>query len=215
MAMKVMLWQWLIMTIILESGSTALKKIGNTEDKAFIPDLKRVIDTDRAYGVIGTALAALSKIDAKEAMVYASKLEGEKNSTILSAVGDIYANSGNAKHLPFFEKAIPEMSGFGIFSFFDKYAALLKTADSGTMDKSLAMMKGMAMNLDVWQWKRFCAAKTINEVRADMTAKMDASTDDAERTNLQNKITELGGMLAEIQKNETSERLINMYSNFQ
>ncbi len=194
--------------------TSALKKIGQTGNKAYVGKLKSIIDTDRAYNVVGAALSSLNEIDDTEALTYASKLEKEDNSTILSAVGDIYAASGDAKHLSFFENAIPGMSGFGIFSFFEQYSSLLKNADAPTINKSMGMMKEMASNKDVWTWKRFCAAKTINDIRGSLVERLGEETDEAKRNSLQEQITSFAGMLTDIQKTETNKRLLGMYKNF-
>lgn len=63
-----------------------------------------MIGNDRSFLVMGTALSALSKSNAKLAMSEAKKLEKEPSAKMQSGIAQLYATQGGKDEFPFFEK---------------------------------------------------------------------------------------------------------------
>ncbi len=65
--------------------------------------LENRILKDSSYLVVGSALVELNKIDNNKALELATTLENEKNSSVKSAVLEVYSSSSNPKYLTYFK----------------------------------------------------------------------------------------------------------------
>ncbi|HHH49533.1 MAG TPA: alanyl aminopeptidase, partial [Saprospiraceae bacterium] len=90
----------------------ALKKIGTFGDKKNISVVKNAIQTEQAYPVISSALEALQILDFNEAKSFTKVLEKEDHSSIINAIGKLYAQSGDLKTLPYFESKFEKIDGY-------------------------------------------------------------------------------------------------------
>lgn len=182
---------------VREAALNRLKELNR--DAEIIEIAQRVINTERAYPVIGAALGLLSEKAPDEAGQYVSKLEKESNWAILNAVADIYLTSGDAKHLAFFEEKIQAADGFETISFFGKYLELAKKTSDEQWDTALNNLFAIATNMDKALWGRVAAAASIS------SAKRGLDSSDTEN------ITKLEKMLTEIKEKETNEQLKQIY----
>ncbi len=191
--------------------AAAIAKLGETGDAQYISIAKNAIDNEQAYPCVGAGLDALSKLDKTQAINYAQKLENEDNSDILNAVGTMYAETGDVKYLPFFEKKLTEINDFSIFSFMEGYDALLVQADPLMVQKSMEKLAGIATDMDQWQWRRLVATRSIVGYRRYLEEGLKV-VDDATKPTLQTFIDGLNDTLKIIKSKETSPQLLQFYS---
>ncbi len=195
--------------------SDAIRFLGKTENTRYVSVIKTAIERDQAYPVIASALSALAKIDANAAMTYAKKMEADKNSNIINAVGNVYGMIPDKSNLAFFENNFDKMETFSAFAFFENYSKLLMAMDLPTIDKKVKMLKDYASNGDKSQWKRFSATKAIFDIKTDFDERLaDMGETDSGRAGLESRVAAMGSMIKEISKNETSQQLKMIYRNF-
>ncbi len=183
--------------------SAALKALGQTKDVQYTTLAKKAISSDQAYNVISAGLQTLADIDQAEALTMATKMEKEENGSILFAIGKIYAQNPDKKYLPFFEKSWDKMNGYGAINFFGYYLNTVKEMDDETVMASMTKLKDISTNMGQNPWRRFGAAKAINDLRGEYSSK--AMTD---------KVTALTELINEIKSAETNGQLKNLYESF-
>jgi len=191
--------------------ATALTKLGETGDVQYVAIAKNAIDNERPYRCVGAGLDALSKLDQTQALDYAKKLESESNSSIINAVGAMYAETNDVKYLPFFEGKLTEVSDFSIFGLMESYDALLTQADPATVQKSVEKLATVSTDMDQWQWRRLVSTRSIFNYRKYLEAGLE-KVKDAEKAALQGVIDGLNDTLNQIKSKETSPRLQQFYS---
>jgi aminopeptidase N len=183
----------------------AIDKLGETKLGKYLPVLKSLISDKQSYGVVGASLSAIAKIAPDEAIPYAAKLENETNDNILIAISDIYAQNPKAEQLPFFEKNIQNMQGFGVFNLAENYTTVLAKMDDAAISKAVGTLRTLGLNQDQPQfWKRFMAAKIINGLRTNYRSQ-----------GKNDKVTELSRVIEEIKSAETNSRMKGMYLSLQ
>lgn len=194
--------------------AAAFSKLAESKDKKYIAVAKYAIDNDRAYRVISSALNTLNELDGKEAANYASRLENSESPSIINAVGDIYAQSGDLSKLAFFEKNMTQTDGYAALSYFENYFSLLKQADETKVTNNIILMRDMASNMGQSPWRRFAAVKTMNDIRANYLDQADKSSDEAMQKELRDNATAITRMIEAVKAKETNKQLQAMYNNF-
>ena len=196
--------------------SDAIRLLGKTDNNKYVPILKTVIDKDQAYPVVASALVALANLDAQSAKTYAKKMETDKNTNIINAVGNVYGLLPDASNLDFFENNFDKMETYSAFSFFENYATLLKSMDMLVVDEKVAMLKAYASNATKSQWKRFSATKAIFDVKSDFSDRLaEMGEQDSDRAKLEERVNAMESMIKEISDQETNQQLKMIYRNFQ
>ncbi len=195
--------------------AAALEKLAVFKSPKVIKTAQNVIENDSAYQVLSAALQTLVEQDISEALKLAESLEKQREKILYSAIGKIYAESGDVKYLSFFEDNWDEISGFGIISFFDNYQELLYEADEITSMKALKKLEGISTDLKQYTWKRYSATKVINEMRNEYRRKANTTKKAKEVEKLEAKVAELSKMMEHIKSRETNTRLKSLYRRFQ
>ncbi len=197
-----------------EVRASAFDRLSEADDAEVVQLAKQAIDKDKVSSVVGAALNVLSQKDNATALEYAAKLENTKSSELLSAIGDIYAESGDVKYLPFFEKNLAETDGFAAISFMTKYKDLVIKAGIDPTMKAAAKLKGMAMDQGVSPWKRLGAARAITQMRDEVDDMASNAKDAEKKAALKYNAEELKKMFEQIKENETNDQLKAFYRQF-
>lgn len=179
------------------SATDKLSAIGR--DQEVIETAKRIIEKERAYPVISSALELLSAKDKKQAAKYVKSLENDENWDIINTIANIYVESGDAAHLGFFESKLGKANGFEAIAFFASYVELAKVAGEKHWSSALDNLFAIATNMSQSLWGRVGAAAAINNSR-----KVLPDTDEA-------NIAKLDKMLSDIKEKETNTQLKAIY----
>ena len=162
---------------------------------------------------VGAALMALNQANPTEAVKRAEQLEGEaaKNSSILSAIGSIYAIQGRFDKIAFFEKNWDKIDGPEAGHFFHNYAGLL-LSNGGDIKGSLGKLKDVSTNMSQSLWRRFSATQTLVELNQFYEQMLSESTDETVKAIFQENVDIIKGYLQEIKAAETNPQLKSAYS---
>lgn len=104
-----------------------------------------------AYRVVDAALDALHKVNPDEAMEVLHTINIEESTTLLASAGSIFSSTGDSKHLKFFEKNAPKISGETALDFYSSYTNLLAMVDySESESKWNELISGVAREGDLY-----------------------------------------------------------------
>lgn len=136
----------------------------NYKDADLIPLYKNSLN-DRSYGVIGSALSAVSRSDSEEGLRVAKQYETDKSINLLYAVADVYANYGKDEHAEFFINSEEKFSGFSKIGFIQQYGNFLKNGKKiETVNAGVAVLERIAKDPEGIKWVNYYAKKTIREL---------------------------------------------------
>ena len=194
--------------------SAAFRLLADSGNKKYIPIAKTAIDKDQSYRVISAGLNTLYILDPKEAEAYAAKLENVENLSIVNAVADIYAESGNVSKLSFFQRTTNKVDGYGAVNYFENYFRLLKEADEVTITNNLIQLKDISINMGQSPWRRLGAMKTLNDMRGFYLDQADKKEDEQMKTDLEGNAAAVSRMIEEVKAKETNDQLKAIYNSF-
>jgi len=150
----------------------AIEKLASTQKPAYAQMAKTAIENDISDGVVGSALNALMQFDKAAALEQAKQLESSKSGSILSAIGELYANEQNVDKAPFYEQSWGKVDGFNVISFMEQYISLVLQSDLPTQKSAVAKLQKISMDMTQSPWRRFGATKAINDVHAQLAAQI-------------------------------------------
>lgn len=191
--------------------ATAIEKLATLEDEQVVDIAKYIIENDEAYSTISAALQSLIELDSTAALQYAEKLENEESDEIKAAVSSIYANSGDPKYLPYFEKNFNNIDGFSVVSLMESYQQLAAKADTESALTAMTKLKSIATDMSQSLWRRFGATRAINSMRS-FYQEQAADAEGEMKTTYTDQIAKLNEMLDEIVEKETDSQLQSLYS---
>ena len=194
--------------------SRAFLLLGESGEAKYIPLFKNGIDNEKAYPVISAALQGLNQVDPDEARSYAKKLEEEESGSILNAVGEIYAESGDSENLGFFENSWDKVDGFTVISFYENYIALVEQTDEMQINDSMHKLKSVGIDMARSPWQRFAATKAMNEMRNAYFEKANTEKDEEKKEAMEQNAASITEMIEEVKSKETNDQLKSIYMRF-
>lgn len=193
--------------------AAALRGLGKIGNPKYVSAAKHAIDNDEAYPVLAAGLDALYSLDKLQALEYAAKLEKESNSTILIAIGNMYAETGDVKRMAFFENSWEKINDFSVFPFFEGYTKLLIAADAATANSGVSKLKAVATDASQFQWRRLTASKSIVDFRTALREQLSECAE-SEKAGYESRIAALTPILEAIKSKEKSPQLLRFYEQF-
>lgn len=119
-------------------------------DTTLIPLYEAGID-DKAFSVVGASLKAINKLDKEKGLIGARKAERDARSSLLYAIANIIAESGDQSDLAFFQRAYPKVSDFGSkYGFVSQYTDYLKKQPVDIILQGLPLLEQMSINENTW-----------------------------------------------------------------
>jgi aminopeptidase N len=196
-----------------EVRANAIGLLTNTDYDGLASLAQKVLETEKAYPVIGSALMALNKANPVAAFKKAEELEKTAtNNSILSSVGAVYALQGKSEKLSFFESNWDKVDGPDALDFFAGYTYLLQS--SGVDNKKpLEALKNVSTNMSQSLWRRYAATKTLADLSQFYKQMLGQSTGE-DKTVLQGSIDTIKEYITEIKKVEKDQNLVNAYQGF-
>ncbi len=182
--------------------STVLSKLAASKDVKWAATYRSVLAKEKAYPVIGSAMQALYKVDAPAAMEMAKKYENDENADLVNSVGSIYAENPKPEHIDFFERSLTKVDGMSGIGFYSSYIKALEKTGATEADFATKMNKvrDIGVNQSQSPWRRFAAAKAINDLRKKYKGKSGTMYAD------------LSKMLNEIIAKESNDQLKAIFS---
>ncbi|MCC6410240.1 MAG: DUF3458 domain-containing protein [Saprospiraceae bacterium] len=184
--------------------ATAIAKLSETEDAQYAKLYEKGLASDQPYSVVTQALTALSAVDPAAAAIAAQNLKIDNSEGLVVPLAELFAEKPDRANLDFYQKNATKIDYLGAFAFFDAYQRyLVGLNDQAITDAGVLSWKGIALNTETSQWRRFSATKAIADVR------------NALRENNQSaKAEEYSAMLTEIKSKEKDETLKMYYDMF-
>ncbi|SEP73766.1 M1 family aminopeptidase [Neolewinella agarilytica] len=156
------------------------------------------------YPVVAAGLQALVSVDPKAAAAAASQLESIENDDIAGALAELYAGLGDVSKLPYFEKRMNEVDGYGALNLMDGYRNLLAKGSPDQMAAGVAKLKSLGLDQGGSPWRRLAATKAINDIRESLKKAGAANP----------MIEQLKIMIDEIKAKETVSDLRQIYEGY-
>ena len=191
----------------------AVEVLGSTQRPEYASLFRRILEKEPSYYVIATGLSALGELDPKQALELAAQFEDERNGDLLDAIGELYAASGDPRHLPFFEKRWADMEGFAAIGFLENYAALAAAAELPTLQKVGEKLKAVAIDMNTSPFKRYAATNALNTLHAELINRLDGAAEN-QKNALEQTDDQILQWLEEVKKAETNSQLKMMYQQF-
>ncbi len=176
----------------------AIEKLASIKDPSTMSLFKDILQKEQAYPTIGKAIYAINEVDPKEGKATIAKFENDKNASIITAIGEIYAKNPEVSQLSFYENHLSDVDGMQGIEFVSSYGKLVAALDKPQVMSKLGIIKNIAITAPS-PWVRFGAAKAINEIRANYKKIADTTFGD---------ITKI---LEEIKSSEKNDQLKMMY----
>lgn len=186
-----------------ELRAGALYKLLEAEDEELGAIAARVMEKEKAYPPIAAALTALSETNQEKAIEYATKMKDDKSGDIIEAVSGVFAATGNAEYLSYFEESKSKVDGYQAMSFYDSYQTLAAGLGAEQALKTAKDIQETALDLNESLYRRFGATRSLDSMRTILTDAGDLETAKA-----------LTSIIEEIKKNETNGQLKQYYSQF-
>ena len=193
---------------------SAMRKLAGTEDKKYAPVAARAVENDPAMKVVSAALETLLALDKEAALTTAKKLEKVDDEGIILALAGLYNEAGDPQRLAFFEEKFSKVSGFNKVGFVQNYVKLAQNGDAAAMLRTANNIKSIAMSEANMFWMRFMVTKSINELHATLTEKMEEEKDATKLADIKAKDAELVKIIESIKAWEKDDRVMNMYEGF-
>jgi aminopeptidase N len=184
--------------------ATAIKMLGETGDKQYIPIAQKGLAGEQAYSIVGASLDALTQLDPQAAVAASKSLENDDSDAVAETLASLYASYPDRANLPFFEKKMDKVDYMAAFSFFESYQKYLTgIGDPAILDAGIEKFKSIALNLETSEFRRFAATKAIADMRNSFREKGDSAKADA-----------MGAIIKEIKEKETDPTLKLYYDMF-
>ncbi len=183
--------------------STAIEILAGLEDSELEAISKMALDA-QSYSVVAAGLQGLVSSNPEAAAMEATKLEALDNPSVNSALAGIYAEAGDPAKLPFFEKQMATVDGYGALDVMDGYRTLLAKGTPAQMTAGLDKLKTLATDMKQSLFRRLSGAKAINDMRTEAKA--------AGNTDL---VTKLSAMISAIKAVEKDPNLTQFYQQFE
>ena len=183
--------------------AAAFDKLMLLKSDIAMQEAKTALKKDSAYVVIGAALQYLNQFDKKAAIQSAKDLENTEAEDLLLAVGELYAESGEANYLAFFENNLSKLDGFSSIYFMDAYQQLAITTGQEASEKTANRLTTIAQDITYSGWQRYGATRAMNQMRKSLT-----TAESNEGKALADKLLE---SLKIIKDSESNEQLKSFY----
>jgi aminopeptidase N len=165
-----------------------------------------VLEKDMSYGVQAAGLQGLFKVNPEAAMEKAKALESAESDDLLAGIGVMYASSGDASFLPFFEKNLGKVDNEAAAQFIGAYLGLAFQAGPDTLGDAINKTGAIAKDQSSSLWRRYSYTMALAEMRGMMQ-----SEEMAENTELVALLPGLNEQLSEIKAAETNSQLKAMF----
>jgi len=124
----------------------------------------QILNKEKAYPVIGSALQLLYKANPAQAISQANKLEQENSPALLSQISKIYGASGDSTYVNFFRNNIEKVSDDMIFEFTDDYFNLIKDHRGASFKEDTQLLQDIGISKTKSIYKKFAATSLLNNL---------------------------------------------------
>jgi len=191
--------------------SNAIQLLAGLEDKAHQSVFEKGLN-DRAYSVVGSAIAGLGAVDEKAGMAAARKWKDSNSDEVVSAVASVYAQEGGEEGSEYFQSKLDKVSGGAKYELMEKYGSYLMNAeDDKLIEKGIASLAETGMNDKTW-WIRMSAVRALADARGAWSGKADMLDDSSKSEILKGHVDKVDNLIDKIKEQEKNPQLQMIYS---
>lgn len=193
----------------------ALASLFETDASGNAELAKRVIEGEKAYPVVATALLLLNDTEPATALKAAKKLEASENSDVLAAIGQVYAGTGDMNYLSFFENNWDNVQFFAAVTFLQQYADLAKQGGNDQLLASAEKLAAIGTNMSESPWLRFGSMGALNDLHVAAVEQMGMETNTEEdNSSLKELDAKIVKLIEDVKAAETNPQLQGFYQSF-
>ena len=124
----------------------------------------QILNKEKAYPVIGSALQLLYRSNPDKALSQAKKLEAENSPALISQISKVYAASADSTYIPFFRNNIDNVADEQIFDFNDDYFNLIKDLPNESIKDDTKLLQNIGISKTKSIYKKFAATNLLNNL---------------------------------------------------
>ena len=188
---------------------TAISRLLEVDDPQLESFYADVIDNDLSYAVMTSGLQGLFKVNPSAAAERAKRLEDSDSEALLAGVASVYASSGDAGYLPFFERKIDAVDNEASAEFAGAYLGLAFQNGPEALDGAIDALGARAKDQSTSLWRRYAFASALAELRGAVR-----SDEMKDTPGLAAVGTKLDAELTAIKAAETNPQLQGVFSGF-
>lgn len=147
----------------------AIEKLASSNRTDLADLFQEVLDKDKSFGVQNSALQGLYATDPTAAIARAKTLENTESNDLLSGVAMIYAMTGDAAYLPFFESKLKKTDNEGAGEFAGAYLGLALQGGPSDLSKAVTTIGNQAKDQSTSPWRRYGFTSALAELRQALT----------------------------------------------
>ena len=145
--------------------STAMMRLAEVDDPTLAQLYLDALDTDPSELVMTTGLQGLFKVNPTAALERAEAMEDSESEGVIAGVAQVYASSGDAARLPFFERKLDVVDNRAAGEFAGAYLGLAMQNGPDVLAKAVKALGAKATDQDNSLWRRFGFTSALAELR--------------------------------------------------
>ncbi len=181
----------------------------HVEEKA-LPVAEQVLENEKAYAPIKTALDIIYKYDKFKGIAQAEKLMNQSDPAMVGFLSSFFANTGDGKYLEFIENNFDKMGVYQLFNVFGKYSDLLLGQETSVILSKLDPLQDTAINSSN-TYRRFLSTKTIISIKHKYTEEQESISEEKLLAENKSNIKSISAILDSIISKEKDESLLERY----
>lgn len=184
----------------------ALMKLAASQD--FDPSAlsKLVLDTEKAYPVIGLALELLYSVQPEKVAPYVAKLKNEDADQLAGTLISVMTEE-SPEDLAYIKNKAKNINVYQLFDFYERLQEFYQGKSIKTLSEASEYLTEIAANKNGNMYRKYIAMVTLNNIAEDISKRYESSANEEERKFLVNIIEQINYIV----KNETNPVLKDKY----
>lgn len=172
---------------------------------------KEVLKKEQSFLVIGEALSVINKADKNLAIQEIEKLQKQYHKPLISKMAEIYASTGDVKHISFFKENVNKVGLFSFFNYMNNFGKLVnKLEDYSEMENVANLIKGIALEESNNYFKKYASTNMLNNLITNLSGKQTEEPNE----ELDSAIKSLSTIMSDIVNNTTEDRLKSSFQKY-
>ena len=184
----------------------ALEKLAKFDSQKAGILAEKLIETEQAYPVIGSALKVINMENPSRACELAESYSKKNIGSLNNTITEIFVNSGDPKYIEFVENKLIDGSLFEIFPIINKYYKMVSEQEPKIALESIGRIQAISLNPDEDNMKKFVITKNIAKLKNDFSSRA------LENPEFESYSLDLNNILLNIIDNEADDSLKSRYN---
>ncbi len=169
--------------------------------------LKGLLNEERSYLVLSSALTALQNLDANEAAYFARKYENEENIDLQSSIAWVYYSNNPDEGIEYTISLLDRVESEDQYDIASLLLLELEMEDVQTQLKHVAVFEKMAVNSKEW-WNRYLGFNALKSTEKRLLEEAKITEDIALKDRLEMEAKKLNTRIEELLKKEGNPELL-------